>query len=189
MPAQEYELVHPALDLVNTDHGRGFGFVDLLEQPAWLERFLEHWGWASAGPASARDRKALVALRDRLRRVVEALAAGALPTRRDLDELNRVLAEVWLVREVVPSGGSISARLVPAERDWRWVRSEIAASLVELVSAGDPSRLNVCDNDDCRFAFYDRSKNRSRRWCAQSVCGNRHKVREFRARRRRALER
>ena len=36
----------------------------------------------------------------------------------------------------------------------------------------------------CRWAFYDRSRNRSRTWCAMSVCGNRAKARSYRARHR-----
>lgn len=46
------------------------------------------------------------------------------------------------------------------------------------------SRLRVCANDECRWAFYDRSKNRQGHWCNMAVCGNRLKNRELRARRR-----
>jgi predicted RNA-binding Zn ribbon-like protein len=64
------------------------------------------------------------------------------------------------------------------------VLSEIASSFVELLARGDSDRLKVCDNPECRFVFYDASKNRSRRWCAHTTCGNRHKVRRFRERQR-----
>ncbi len=47
---------------------------------------------------------------------------------------------------------------------------------------GTWSRLKACRQ--CEWAFYDWSKNRSGRWCAMSVCGNRTKVRAYRARRR-----
>jgi predicted RNA-binding Zn ribbon-like protein len=33
---------------------------------------------------------------------------------------------------------------------------------------------------DCRFVFYDQSKNGTRTWCSMRVCGNRAKVRRFR---------
>ncbi len=49
---------------------------------------------------------------------------------------------------------------------------------------GTWSRLRVCANDECRWAFYDRSKNQQGSWCDMAVCGNRLKNREFRARRR-----
>jgi len=48
---------------------------------------------------------------------------------------------------------------------------------------GTWSRLKACSQDDCRWVFYDRSRNRSSRWCEMAVCGNRNKAREFRRRR------
>jgi predicted RNA-binding Zn ribbon-like protein len=75
-------------------------------------------------------------------------------------------------------------RLVPGRRDSTWVLSELAASLADLLAAGETDRLKVCGNPRCRVAFYDASKNRSRRWCAHTTYGNRNKVKRFRARRR-----
>lgn len=43
-------------------------------------------------------------------------------------------------------------------------------------------RLKVCPADDCQWAFYDESRNRSATWCDMKVCGNRAKVRGFRER-------
>jgi predicted RNA-binding Zn ribbon-like protein len=43
-------------------------------------------------------------------------------------------------------------------------------------------RLKACLADDCQWAFYDRSRNRSAVWCDMRVCGNRHKVRSYRER-------
>ncbi len=63
---------------------------------------------------------------------------------------------------------------------------QIAAAAVRLVDDGRWDRLKICPADDCRWAFYDRSKNRSRHWCSMGVCGNRAKSRTFRERRRAA---
>jgi predicted RNA-binding Zn ribbon-like protein len=50
---------------------------------------------------------------------------------------------------------------------------------------GTWSRLRVCANDECRWAFYDRSRNQHGSWCDMATCGNRLKNRELRARKRR----
>jgi ubiquinone biosynthesis protein len=42
-------------------------------------------------------------------------------------------------------------------------------------------RLKSCPN--CRWAFYDESKNRSATWCSMELCGNRLKTKRYRARR------
>ena len=41
-------------------------------------------------------------------------------------------------------------------------------------------RLKLCGSPTCRWAFYDRSKNHSSRWCTMASCGNRAKARRFR---------
>ena len=49
---------------------------------------------------------------------------------------------------------------------------------------GSWARLKACANDECQWAFYDRSRNHGGTWCEMSACGNKLKNREFRARRR-----
>ncbi len=51
---------------------------------------------------------------------------------------------------------------------------------------GTWSRLKACGNDECQWAFYDRSRNHGGTWCEMSSCGNKLKNREFRARKRSA---
>jgi predicted RNA-binding Zn ribbon-like protein len=55
---------------------------------------------------------------------------------------------------------------------------------VALTVDGRWDRLKICPADDCRWAFYDRSKNRFRHWCSMAECGVRAKSRAFRARKR-----
>jgi predicted RNA-binding Zn ribbon-like protein len=45
-------------------------------------------------------------------------------------------------------------------------------------------RLKLCANPDCRWAFFDRSRNQQGNWCDMAVCGNRIKNRHLRAHRR-----
>jgi len=42
--------------------------------------------------------------------------------------------------------------------------------------------LKACALHSCRWAFFDRSRNHSSRWCRMEVCGNRAKVRSYRHR-------
>jgi predicted RNA-binding Zn ribbon-like protein len=46
--------------------------------------------------------------------------------------------------------------------------------------------MKACAADDCQWAFYDSSKNRSRTWCSMDVCGHRAKTRAYRARRKKS---
>jgi predicted RNA-binding Zn ribbon-like protein len=58
----------------------------------------------------------------------------------------------------------------------------IVAGVPGAVADGSWVRAKVCPKDSCRWAFYDQSRNRSRRWCTMDVCGNREKTRAFRER-------
>jgi predicted RNA-binding Zn ribbon-like protein len=48
--------------------------------------------------------------------------------------------------------------------------------------SGEWDRLRECSSPTCTSVFFDRSKNRSARWCSMQTCGNRNKVRNFRER-------
>jgi predicted RNA-binding Zn ribbon-like protein len=50
----------------------------------------------------------------------------------------------------------------------------ILSPLLSAALTGSLSRLKTCRN--CRWVFYDYSKNRSGTWCAMSLCGSRAKA-------------
>jgi len=62
------------------------------------------------------------------------------------------------------------------------------AIVQESMTDGTWPRLKACPDATCEWAFYDRSKNRSGRWCSMSVCGSRTKARAYRSRRRASAE-
>jgi len=63
------------------------------------------------------------------------------------------------------------------------------AQLVRVVFAsiadGSWRRLKACRN--CRWAFFDYSRNRTAHWCSMSLCGNRQKTRRYRSKRARSV--
>ncbi|MQA10498.1 MAG: hypothetical protein GEU98_18465 [Pseudonocardiaceae bacterium] len=62
------------------------------------------------------------------------------------------------------------------------VRGAVLAAAARLAILDEWPRMKICPADDCRWAFFDRSRNRSRTWCSMRVCGNREKARSWRAR-------
>ncbi|MEO3839874.1 MULTISPECIES: CGNR zinc finger domain-containing protein [unclassified Streptomyces] len=69
--------------------------------------------------------------------------------------------------------------LTPAER----AVAELALAWSTLTITGDAARLKRCAEHTCHEAFWDTSKNRSKRWCSMQGCGNRAKARTYAARR------
>jgi hypothetical protein len=58
----------------------------------------------------------------------------------------------------------------------------LAAAAAKLAIEQRLARVKICPADDCRWAFYDTSRNHSRQWCSMEVCGNRAKARAHRQR-------
>jgi predicted RNA-binding Zn ribbon-like protein len=85
--------------------------------------------------------------------------------RTDVDEHGEVLLSA--------TGESVSARLI-----------ELLLIIRDAQRDGTWARLKACGNDECQWAFYDRSRNHGGTWCEMSSCGNKLKNREFRARKR-----
>lgn len=177
----------PWLGLLNSDwHDyRGSGLRrDLIDDPAWLERFVKPWKPALGGVSPADVRAALKELRRLIRAIVDRIAARRSVPPRLLSDLNSVLAVSPFVRRLEKNPGGYTFPLVPRSPGLAAMLGEIASGFGETLARGEPARIKVCDNRDCLWVFYDRSKNRSRRWCEGNTgCGDLMKVRRFRAKR------
>ena len=57
----------------------------------------------------------------------------------------------------------------------------LVSTLYAAMADEDWTRLKLCKSPTCRWAFYDRSKNHSSRWCTMASCGNREKAKRFRS--------
>ena len=62
------------------------------------------------------------------------------------------------------------------------VLGDVLGVCLATMTDGSFARLKCCRNRNCRWAFYDRSKNRSATWCSMQICGNRTKTRAYRRR-------
>jgi predicted RNA-binding Zn ribbon-like protein len=162
------------------DIGEG---TDLLLEPATARQWLRREGMI--GPRSRIDAAQLAeirAVRESLRVLLAHNNCGPAPTAADLRPL-RELAGARKPRLGVDSSGRVG--LGPGTRSD--VRDGLLGLLISIRDAqadGSWSRLRVCRNPDCRWAFFDRSRNRQGTWCAMAACGNRDKNRRFRARHR-----
>ncbi len=176
----------PWIELLNSDWhdylGRGEA-KDRLDDPQWVRTFLAGWDLPDRIVSAKATRVALGELRSVLRRFVDRAVAEESLTEEDLEALNTVLAAQPVVRRLERSGSAYRMRLDPVRSSLGAVLAEIAKSFADMLIEGDLARIKLCENPDCRWVFYDRSRSRTRRWCeGASGCGNLLKVRRFRER-------
>jgi len=138
---------------------------------------------ADADPVvSARDLARIHAVRSALWEVADALADHRPPKAGALDTVNRALHARQVI-ELVPSDDgcvAVDHRHVGDPVDDALAR--LADPLVTELTSGRPERIKICDNDTCRWVFYDNSRTGRRRWCDMATCGNRAKAARHRAR-------
>jgi len=169
------------VDLVNTapEEGSGDGLADLTA----LYAFAERHHISGVGALGDKDLRAVLDVRSRF---AEIFAAPDARTAADL--VNALVAAAGTTPQLTNHDGY----------DWHIhyfapdasVADHLAAdcgmALAFIVVAGEQDRLRRCEAPDCRDAFVDLSRNRSRRYCSSRTCGNRLHVAAYRARRREA---
>jgi predicted RNA-binding Zn ribbon-like protein len=150
--------------------------TDELSSPAGAVAWLREVGLAEDMDAAGLAR--LVRFREALRQLLIAHNGGALPS-ETLDELAAVAGSVALS---VRFGADGAPRVRAAGSGADAVIGRLLAIVARAEADGTWERLKACPADDCHWAFYDFSRNRSRTWCDMQVCGNRAKARSYRAR-------
>ena len=151
---------------------------DLDSLPRFKRWLVAHGREPAARRATAADLALARQLRDVLREQLLAHHDGTAVEARRLD---RLAARIGLAARFEADG---TVRLVPAEPGVRGVLGEVLVAVVRAEHDGSWRRLKICSSDACRYVYYDRSKNGSRRWCSMEVCGNRQKTRLYRSRQR-----
>jgi predicted RNA-binding Zn ribbon-like protein len=145
---------------------------DLESLPRFQRWLRDHHRSAAAEAASEVD---LTLARD-LRAGLRAELTGGTGDRFQLD---RLASGIGLAVRFDEAG---RAELAPTDTGVRGVLGEVLAAIVRAEHDGTWSRLKICSSAECRYVYYDRSKNGSRRWCSMRVCGNRSKTRAYRER-------
>ncbi|UFJ41382.1 CGNR zinc finger domain-containing protein [Brevibacillus humidisoli] len=173
------------LDFLNSEwrDWRGSGRQeDRLDQLGWLTQFLGKWGLEAPLPPDPEMRSRLGELRQRMLGMVEAIVEGGPVEDADLEAINLLLEQVPTYSRLIRSGEAYSQEQVALARGWPLVMGRIAASFADMLAGEDLRRLKICANEDCRWVFFDQSRNRTARWCDDRMCGNLMKVRRFRER-------
>ncbi len=184
-----------ALDFANTvggthvspthDHLRNYGDITRFAvlagglQPVVAKRLLQR---AEQDPRRAAAVYELgIALRESIWAVFSALASGESPRDADLALIGDAAAAGAARSRLVFDKDGVGWSLPSDSDDLERPLWEIARSAADLLTSGDHDRIKECASTTCEWVFLDRSRNRSRRWCDMSDCGNRAKARRFQA--------
>jgi predicted RNA-binding Zn ribbon-like protein len=166
-------------DYVNTLHKDIHGDEEDLASPAHLASWLvAHDLGQPDVKTGAADLRQAKELREALRTLLLAkneVEVDEAPAQAVLDHM-ACKARVGLRFE------NGEPALVPAADGATGALGRIVVAVHDAVADGSWQRLKACRCRDCEWAFIDTAKNQSRAWCSMRSCGNRAKVRAYRAR-------
>ncbi|EHS57440.1 CGNR zinc finger domain-containing protein [Paenibacillus sp. Aloe-11] len=172
-------------DFVNSEwhdwKGSGRSEDRMLKQE-WQKDFLMRWQFNAPVPANAQDIEEMQFFRQQLRSFTEHLTSGGQMTSDMIHLINRMMTEGPVTRVLKEQDGHFTLGLRPSKNSWRQVLAEVAADFAQAFVNSGSSRIRICENTDCRWIFYDDTRNRSKRFCDDKLCGNLIKVRRFRER-------
>jgi predicted RNA-binding Zn ribbon-like protein len=188
--------VESTFDFLNTDDlENGFRVDRIPTLDAALDWFVERGvihiegaqrsrAQAAVDPAAGKRELARIQrVRASLREVADSIAEQRAPKVGALETVNRALHARQVIELLpAPDGVSVDHRHVGDPIDDALAR--LADPLVKELTGGHPERIRICDNDTCRWVFYDTSRTGRRRWCDMSTCGNQAKAARHRARKR-----
>lgn len=182
---------HLALDFANTVSRRDYPAKrnDHLRHYDDLVSFAQQSGLLTASAATGLRREAeanaagaaqalrgAIVLREAVYRGFQHTADGKAITPQDLELIERYNLTALRHRRLERVHGGYAWKW-EAEGDLNRILWPIAHSAAELIVSDDLQKVRECEASDCAWLFLDTSRNRSRRWCDMSVCGNREKAR------------
>lgn len=210
MPHGHYEADHPddhgqgrhghqaslgdGLDFVNTlEFDKGVPTEELVDQATairWLQAHaLLHGSTADRmlreldndEEASDKLMQRVRRVRAALRELLDAAVERRPPQSAALREVNRALRAPYII-ELVPAADGVSLDHCHEGDPISGALGRLSEAIARELTQGDPRRLRVCANDECRWVFRDNSSAGRRKWCDMSTCGNRAKAARHRER-------
>ncbi|MDY0871922.1 CGNR zinc finger domain-containing protein [Dongia rigui] len=153
--------------------------ADRLGDAAALMGWADRAGFKAFAPPAPDVFTGLLEVREILRVIFTALATGRAPDAAALDRLAALAPPLHL------SWNDAENRAEPQPQDLDplgSLRDAIVRDAIALLTGPDVIRIKQCPAEDCRWFFFDTSKNGKRRWCAMSDCGVKAKVNRYRGR-------
>jgi predicted RNA-binding Zn ribbon-like protein len=155
------------------------GLRTAADLTGWLRDtgLLDDGALGMAHPPGVGDLERAVEVREAFRTLLLANHDGGPAPAAAVSVLNNAAQRAGLSLSFVPDGEWTATSTAVG------IDKAIGTLLVIVVNAmagGSWRRLKACANDECQWAFYDRSRARSAKWCSMGVCGNRMKQRAWR---------
>lgn len=150
--------------------------AELLDSPDGLRHWLGRRELAGGkSDVTSTELERAIVVREGLRALL--VAKHAAPGDAAIDRLNNTIPYLPVPLRFEPDGPQFVTTANTAHAALGLIVAYAATAMLD----GTWSRFKTCR--ECRWAFYDYSRNAAGTWCSMAVCGSRVKQRAYHARR------
>lgn len=175
---ERLEVIRAFVNTKNIEEG-----YDMLASPRLLHAWLADRGLLRDEESlSEAELQKMLEFRE-LIRVLLLINNGVEPDQGTLDKLNQITQDAGVIMQCHRGRqGPVELHIEPERAGIDGAIGRLMGIIFTAMIDGTWTRLKACHNDECHWAFYDASKNRSGIWCSMAICGSRFKARSYRER-------
>ena len=123
-------------------------------------------------------------LREIIFRIFSSIAKKKVPQEKDISLFNKKLSRMMRQSKLEIAESGIEWNVRGNKNSLDWPLNSVIHSAFMLLTSDERDKIKMCaDERGCGWLFIDHSKNRSRRWCDMTDCGNLAKQKRFYGRR------
>lgn len=171
---------HIAFDLMNTVLIVNGELKDLLQSDDDVWRWLADYQLDTKIKLPAGSLlETMRGLRESIRELVNAKKNNQA---LNVHAINQFLLAGISYQELIQTEARLHIERIREIKTVHQLLAPIAEAAAELLVLEDFALIRKCESHECVLWFIDRTKGHKRRWCSMALCGNRHKVSQFRKR-------
>ena len=145
--------------------------TEALDTPTALGAWLVEQDLLDApDPPTRADLRTAREVREALRDLILANAHDVAPPAPAIATLDAAARRARLGLRFDERG---AGHLAPGAKGVAGALGRLLAIVERAMATGAWGRLKACEQESCRWAFYDNTKNGSGVWCSMDTCGNR----------------
>jgi predicted RNA-binding Zn ribbon-like protein len=121
-----------------------------------------------------------IELREIIFQVFLSISRNTFPRQKDMDRFNKKLSKMMGQSKLELTNKGVEWDTMGNNDSLDWMLNSVIQSAFSLLTSKELDRVKICaDERGCGWLFYDNSKNKSRRWCDMTDCGNVAKQKRF----------
>ena len=154
--------------------------TDLLQTPSSLHRWTQELEMDIPYETLEGNFEHFKNLRNIIHNCFQEFAYKRIISPLNLNKFNQFVQQFGIYPHIQPGSPTFPFLSFESKQIVSPLLHTIIKSFLDVITDENTlDRLRPCENDHCVLLFVDKSKNKTRRWCSMTICGNKIKASRF----------